>query len=204
MIATAVLALVVAAPPPTFVVERVITMGGQTVRVSVFRDGVAVLARERTGEAKQVLRQTLSSAELQVVTQVVEESYPEIARFAAVGQGPGTGTIELRLAPAGKEPLTVKLAVLAAPSLALARVMGALDALEARLSRDTVTREDFSAWRPAVGEWLQLEDGRVVKVFELLDAGDHLVVGVQIGDGPALQFIAEGDLRRAAVRRVSR
>jgi len=204
LIVGALLALVAAAPTPTFVVERVVTVGERTVRVSVFRDGVIVLARGGPGKPNEVLRQTLTPVELQVVSQVVEECYPEVERFAAAGQAPGAGSVELRLAPAGREPLTVKFALLAAPSLAMGRLGRSLDALEARLARDAIPREDFTDWRPAVGEWLQLEDGRVVKVIELLTAGDHVVVEVQVGDGPALQFINESDLRRAAVRRVQR
>ncbi|HYB22307.1 MAG TPA: hypothetical protein VED41_00820, partial [Solirubrobacteraceae bacterium] len=160
------------------------------------------LARGQAGEATQVLRQNLTPVELQVLVQVVEECYPEVARFAGADQAPGTGSIELRLAPDGKEPLTIRLALLAAQSVGLVRVMKALDALEARLARDTVAREDLTGWRPSVGERLQLDDGRVVKVLGVHDAGNHSVVEVQIGEGPALQFIDEADLRRAAVRRV--
>ena len=51
MIAAAIVALAaVAAAPPTYVVERVVTRNGASTRLSVFRNGVAVLARKGAGE----------------------------------------------------------------------------------------------------------------------------------------------------------
>ena len=205
MIAAAVLLAVVAStPPPTFVVERVVLVGGETRRLSVFRDGTAVLATGPARGEKHVLRQTLSSIESGVVAQVVEECYPEVARFASVGQAPGDASFELRLAPPGRAPLDVKLPLTAARTLGVARLVQALDNLEARLARETVPREDFSGWQPAVGDRVQLDDGRVVEVVEVLEADDKRVVRVQLGDGPASMFLAEDYLRRAAVRRVPR
>ncbi|MDD5565121.1 MAG: hypothetical protein PHQ91_15515 [Thermoanaerobaculaceae bacterium] len=192
------------APEPTYLVERIVTVGGAETRVSVFRNGVAVLARRRPGEAENVVRQPLSEVEMKVVTQVVEECYPEIARFSGVGDTPGSGRVELRLAPPGKNPLLVRYAVTAAPSLAVARLAQALDGLEARLVATRVTREDLSGWEPAAGDRVELEDGRVVQVLSVTPSLDSVVVHLQVGDGPATFFITEQELRRLAVRRVAK
>jgi hypothetical protein len=203
LIAAILLAAAAAAPPPTYVVERLITVGDETRRVSVFRNGMAVLARNRAAEAGRVLRNKLSPVEMQVVSQVVAECYPEVARYASTGPAPGAGTVELRLAPPGRDPLIVTIDLAAAQTVGVARLMHALDQLEARLGRERVTREDLSDWRPAVGERLELDDGRVVTVVELVGSGDRPVVRVEIGDGPATEYMTEDELRREAVRRLA-
>jgi hypothetical protein len=88
------------------------------------------------------------------------------------------------------------------PVLGAARLGQALDGLEARMSRFAGTREDLSAWQPKVGEWVELEDGRIVQVLEVLPNPPGQVVRLQIGDGPASVFMSDDELRRQAVRRV--
>lgn len=205
MIGALLLALAAAAAPePTYVVERVVTMNGTVTRVSVFRNGVAVLARRRAGEAENLVRQPLSEVEIKVVTQVVEECYPELARFGTVGDTPGPGRVELRVAPPGRDPLLIRYAVTAAPSLALSRLTQALDGLEARLVATRVTRDDLSMWEPVVGDRVELEDGRIVEVLSVVPNPDSVVVHVQVGGGPATFFITDNGLRRLAVRRVAK
>jgi len=196
------LAVEPAAPPPSYVVERVVSAGGQTRRLSLFRDGAAVLSTGPEHGEKRVLRQTLGAVEQGVIAQVVAECYPDVARFATVGEAPGAGTVELRLAPPGRPALDVVVPLTAARTLGVARLVQALDNLEARLARETRAREDLSAWEPAVGERAELEDGRVVEVVELLDADDKRLVLVRVGDGPSTVFMPEAELRRVAVRRI--
>ncbi len=194
-----------ATPAPTYVVERVVTLNGAVTRISVFRNGVAVLARRHPGEKENVVRQPLSEVEMKVVTQVVEECYPELARFGTVGDTPGPGWVELRVAPADRAPLLIRYAVTAAPSLALSRLTHALDGLEARLVATRVTRDDLSSWEPAAGDRVELEDGRIVKVLSVTpNPNGVFVVHLQVGDGPSTFFITDGELRRLAVRRVAK
>ncbi|HVN76927.1 MAG TPA: hypothetical protein VMT19_11455 [Thermoanaerobaculaceae bacterium] len=205
MIAAIVLALAAATPaPPTYVVERVVTQGQSSTRVSVFRNGVAVLARGGPGTTPSVVRQPLTDVELRVIEQVVAECYPDLARFAGMGEAPVAGCVELRLAPADREALVVRFPVSAAPGFAASRLTQALDALERRLAKTAVTREDLRGWEPKVGERVELEDGRVVEIVDVMSAGDKVVVQAQVGDGPASIFVSADDLRRMAVRRVTK
>ncbi len=192
------------APPPTYLVERVVTVGDVATRVSVFRNGVAVLARGSAGKPPAVVRQPLTEVELQVLTQVVEECYPDLARFAAMGEAPVSGTVELRVAPVGRQPLALRFPLTAAPGVAASRLTQALDALASRLAATPVTREDLRAWEPRVGERLELEDGRTVEIIDLMSTNDTLLVRAQVGDGPASVFMSVDELRRLAVRRVPR
>ncbi|HUK12681.1 MAG TPA: hypothetical protein VLW17_05205 [Thermoanaerobaculaceae bacterium] len=202
LLLAALLAVEASSPPPSYVVERLVTVGDQTRRLSVFRDGAAVLSSGPEHGERRVVRQTLGAVEQGVIAQVVAECYADVARFPTVGEAPGAGTVELRLAPAGKPALDVVVPLTAARTLGVARLVQALDNLEARLARETRSREDLSAWEPAVGERVELEDGRVVEVVELLDADDKRLVLVRIGDSPSTIFMPEDELRRVAVRRI--
>jgi hypothetical protein len=193
-----------AAEPPSYVVERVVTIGETSTRISVFRNGVAVLARSRQGEEPSVVRQQLTDIELKVLVQVVEECYPELVRFGDLGKGPGEGAAELRVAPEGKDPVVIRFALTAAPSVASSRLTRALDGVETRLERTNVSREDLREWIPAVGERVELEDGRTVEVLEVLEGQTGPLVHAQVGDGPVSIFLSADELRRLALRRVPR
>lgn len=205
MIASVVLLVAAAATPePSYIVERVVTVDGETRRISIFRNGVAAVAREKAGQEKLLLRQQLTEVELQVLTQIVEESYPDLARLGSPGQSPVAGTVELRLAPTGREPLVMRFPPSGVQALGAARIGQALDGLEGRMTRPGGIREDLRGWQPTVGDWLELEDGRTVEVIEVLQNGPDLLVRAQIGNGPASIFISDEELRRIAVRRVKK
>lgn len=205
MIAAVVLvAAAVAAADPTYIVERVVTVGGEVRRTSVFRNGVAVVVREKAGEEKRVLRQPLTEIELRVLTQIVDESYPDLARFGSVGQSPVEGMVDLRLAPPGRELLVARFPLAGVQVMGAARIGQALDGLEARMTRPGGIHEDLRDWQPNVGDWLELEDGRVVQVMEVLPNGPNLLVRAQIGNGPASIFASDEELRRMAVRRIKK
>ncbi len=203
MIAAVLLVLgAVALAEPTYLVERVVTVGGEVRRTSVFRHGVAAFSTERSGEAKRVVRQPLTEVELSVITQIAEESYADLARFDSVGQAPGEGRVELRLAPVGRQPLVVRYKVSGVPPMGAARIGQALDGLESTLARLGASREDLRGWVPKVGDRVELEDGRIVLVLEVLPDGDRLLVRAQVGQGPASIFLSDEELRRMALRRV--
>ena len=169
-------------------VERVVTVGGEVRRTSVFRNGVAVVVREKAGEKKRVLRQPLNEVELQVLTQIVDESYPDLTRFGSVGQSPVEGMVDLRLAPPGREPLFVRFPLAGVQSLGAARIGQALDGLEARMTGPGGIREDLRDWQPTVGDWLELEDGRVGQVIEVAAQRAGFPRACPDRHGPGLDF----------------
>jgi hypothetical protein len=205
VIAEVVLLMVAAtAPEPSYIVERVVTVGGETRRISIFRNGVAAVVREKPGEDKHLLRQPLTEVELQVLTQIVEESYPDLARLGSPGQSPVEGNVELRLAPRGRETLVVRFPPTGVQAIGAARIGQALDGLEKRMTSPGGIRQDLREWQPTVGDWLELEDGRIVQVIEVLPTSPGFLVRAQIGDGPASIFVTDQELRRIAVRRVEK
>lgn len=203
---TLLLALVLAAAPapePSYLVERVVSMGAEQRRVTLFRDGTGVVKRTpASGEASLSVKPIGELVHAQI-EQVVREVYPEIAEFAAMGQGPEGGSIELRLAPPGLAPLTIRISLTAAPSASAARLAATLDALEERILTGKPPLEDLRAWEPAIGEHVELDDGTVVTIVTVLDtpAGGQ-TVQVRQGSSPLSTFLDLADLRRRAVRRI--
>lgn len=191
-------------PPPTYLVERVVHVNGEVRRVSVFRDGSFALAWSRPGQEKTVLRRTLLPSELDVMVQVVGESYSEVSKQVGLAEGAGSALVELRVAPPGREPVVVRYPLESALNLVASRLCKALDELEAVLLSGKPVREDLRRWQPQVGEWVELEDGRLVSIIESLEAGAGLIYRLQIGDGPASVYMPAEELRRLAVRRVQR
>jgi hypothetical protein len=204
MVAAFVIAGLAAAVEPTYIVERVVTLNGEVHRVSVFRNAVAVVVREKPGEEKQVLRQPLTQIELDVLKQVVDEGYPDVAKLGGIGQAPVEGAVELRLAPPGREPLVVRYSVASVQALGVTRIAQALDGLEARMTRPGGIREDLSNWQPTVGDRLELEDGRTGQVIEVLPNGTGSLVRVRIGGGPTSLFVTDEELRKMTVRRIKK
>ena len=206
MIAALALGLAAAAAgyQPTYIVERVVKVGDEYRRTSVFRNGMAVVLREKGGKRTHFARQELTDVEVRVITQVVNEAYADLQRSPGPDTGTGLGTVELRLAPPGKEALTVRLPLGSVEVLGAARIGQALDGLEAEMERFGGEREDLRGWVPQVGERVELEDGRIVRVLEVLYGQKAIVIRLQIGDGPTSVFMTQEDLRRNAVRRIKR
>jgi hypothetical protein len=197
------IALALAAGPPTFLAERVTTIGQQTRRVSVFRDGTAVVAlRDGLGEPK-VIRQTLHGLEMQVLLQVLAECYDDLARVRPPTYSPGGGWVEWRIAPPEREPLIVRLPQAGTPMAVVVRLAQALDGIENRLIAEPGGREDLSQWVPKAGERVLLVDGRTVEVRSVNDSSVGVLINVQVVDNPIGQAFTLEELRRQAVRRVA-
>ena len=156
----------------------------------------------RSGSQPAVRRGFIGDVEWRVLLQVVEESGRELRRSPWQGQAPGEASVELRLAPPGDQALTLRVPVAAVPTLALARLIQALDGLELRLATEPDAREDLSSWMPVAGERVLLDDGTIATVEEIHEQGGEPVVHVRFDAGPLTGFLALGDLRQRAVRRV--
>jgi hypothetical protein len=199
------LALAVTVPaPPTYLVERVVTTGEEVRRISVFRDGVAVLARRHGGEVPSIVKARLNDVSFGVIRQVVEETYPDLKVFAGFGGGAGEASIELRLAPRGEEPLVVHIPVSAVQSAALVRLERALDDIDDQLGRTRVDQQDLTRWRPEVGQHVELSNGTVVEILEVFGGTGVDVVHVRVGNGPGHVFYTLDELRRLAVKVLDR
>jgi|YNPBryunderm2012_1023409.scaffolds.fasta_scaffold22170_2 hypothetical protein len=195
-----VLALAALAPP-TYLVERVTASEQGVVRVTVFRDRMAVLARRAGQGEPQITAVRLEELEYAVVAQVVEECYGELKRQPALRDALEVGKTEFRLAPPNKEPLVVVVSHTAVRTLAAARLERALDELQRRIEQTPAGAEDLSSWDPVLGERVVLMDGREGRVAALLPSSEGVLVQLDIG--PVSQFMTVPELRRRAVRRLA-
>lgn len=202
-VALVMVAVLAAVPEPTYLVERLVRHAGVVQRVSVFRDGVLVLAIGQRGSVPAIRRRTLAEVERQVVQGVVEESYEALVDGGYRVEDDASGdTVELRLAPPGREPIRMVFSLAAVRPMSVGRVERALDELELTLRDGPPRREDFTAWTPVVGDRLELVDGRTVTVLEVLPGEEDLVVHLRVGDGPAAEFVFLAELRPRIARRV--
>ena len=109
-----------------------------------------------------------------------------------------------RLAPTGREPVTVRLPVAGTPHSEVVRIAQALDGVENRLKEYPGDREDLSGWIPQRGERVRLVDGRVVDVLNVFDSSAGLLVGIRVVDNPVGQVLTLEEIRRLAAARVKR
>lgn len=188
--------------PPTYLVERVTPRDGGMVRVTVFRDRVAVLARRAPQAEAQITRVRLDEIEYRVVAQVVEECYEDLARLREPADLLGGVTTEVRLAPPDRTPILVRLSDTSVRPLAAGRLERALDELQRRIEQSVPGAEDLSEWEPEAGDRVLLADGREGTVAALLPSSEGVVV--QLDLGPVSEYFALGELRRKAVKRLDR
>lgn len=202
-VALVCLMLLAAPSEPSYVVERIVRIGGEVRRVTLFRDGVGVV-HTRAADGEQTLHHApVGELVSRQVEQVVREVYPEMQRFVAMGQGPRGGEVELRLAPPGLEPRIVRLSLQTAPSAATARLSATLDALEERILKDLAPAEDLQEWEPRIGERIELDDRTILTVLDVFDsAAGGQTVRLRQGNAPVSLFMDLNELRRRAVRRV--
>ena len=183
-------------PAPSYLVERLVSRGGAVQRVSVFRDGMAVLARPSEDGGRKLL-------ERKVLSQVVDECYDGLHQMASAGDAAGEPWVELRVAPPGRDEVRVRLPLAQVKTLAVGRLIQALDDLERLLANQRGPHEDLTTWVPERGDAVELVDGRTVVVRDVLHASGGTVLELEVVGAPVSMFWSLPDLRRQAARRVA-
>jgi hypothetical protein len=191
------------ATSPSYLVERLVSRGGAVQRVSVFRDGVAVLSRPQDGGGRELLERQLNQTERRVILQVVDECYTGLRKAASAAEAVGEPWVEIRVAPLGRDEVRLRLPLLEVKELAVGRLIQALDDLEQMLASQRGPHEDLTGWTPARGEVVELLDGRTVRVRDVLQGSDGTVVQLEVVGSPVSMFWSLADLREKATRRVA-
>ncbi len=192
------------APAPSYLVERLVSIGGEVQRVSVFCDGTAVLVMRSADAEPKLLEANLNAVERRVIEQAVADCVVELERLGTTSDVEGPDWIELRLAPPGRAPLVVRTPVNAIRSLQASRLMGMLDNLQQELKAGRRTREDLSAWVPEMGQRVEIEDGRILEVADWVDVTSDAPVLLHVVGAPVSEYWALAELRRRAVRLVEK
>lgn len=161
---------IVAAQAPSPIVERSLTVGGRTVRTSLFENRVAVVSVTRDGERTLFRQMTLTESEFIGYLAAVQRDADEIAkaeRRPQVESMGGSGSITLHVGPMA--PNTVDYSPVAVLDLPTARLVAALDDLERRIVWGEPPATELQDWRPRRGDRVALRaggDARVIDVRE--------------------------------------
>jgi hypothetical protein len=165
-------ATIAAAQAPSPIVERSLTVGGRTVRTSLFDNRVAVVTVTRDGERAFFRHMTLTDAEFIGYLAAVQRDAREIAeaeRRPKVESMGGYGSITLHIGPMA--PHTVEYSPVAVLDLATARLVAALDDLERRVVWGEPPVTELQHWQPRRGDRVELRAGGTARVIEVREDG---------------------------------
>jgi hypothetical protein len=163
---------IAAAQVPSPIVERSLTVGGRTVRTSLFENRAAVVSVTRDGERTIFRQMTLTEGEFIGYLAAVQRDAQEIAkaeRRPKVESLGGFGDITIHIGPMA--PLTVRYSPVAVLDLATARLVAALDDLERRVIWGEPPVTELQDWRPRRGDRVELRAGGTARVTELREDG---------------------------------
>lgn len=165
-------AAVASAQAPAPIVERSLTVGGRTVRTSLFDNRVAVVSVTRDGERTIFRQMTLPESEYIGYLAAVQRDAEEIAaaeRRPKVESMGGSGTITLHIGPMA--PSTVRYSPVTVLDLPTARLVAALDDLEQRVVWGDPPATELQDWQPRRGDRVELRAGGTAHVIEVREDG---------------------------------
>ncbi len=191
-----------AAPSP--VVERVVTVNGRKVRLSLFDNREAVVSVHGRDGSVTLRRRRLREHEYGVYLEVLEENLPQLEKLGGeadlIEEG---GRGQITIYRTGKPPLVLRYAALQTPKLALGRVIAALDDLEEEVLRTNTGHDQLEAWEPRVGDQVVMVNGQTATVTEVHANGVVVVEYDQVAMVEVIPFDqrARRIARLLAVRR---
>lgn len=160
------------AQAPSPIVERALTVGGRTVRTSLFENRVAVVSVARDGERVLFRQMTLTEGEFIGYMAAMQRDAEEIAkaeRRPKVESMGGFGSITLHIG--SMAPFTVHYSPVAVLDLATGRLVAALDDLERRVVWGDPDTTDLREWQPRRGDRVELRAGGTARVIEVREDG---------------------------------
>lgn len=175
----ALLIQVAHAPEP--LVERFVTVGDTSIRLSLFDNRMAVLSVRRRSERTLLRKRSLDEASFAVYLNAVAA----LRDAALAGRGPsserGIGSAEIRISREGQAPAVVRYSPGTVLDLPTGRLVAVLDDLEAQLRATSESFEDLQQWQPQRGDVVRLYTGDLATIQDVAD--DGLVVLRHHGSG---------------------
>ena len=159
---------------PTPVVERFVTVGPRTTRLSLFDNRVAVLSVREGGERALFRKRTLDEQTFAAYVSAVTDAHRAVSadRESSSGRSVGTGTVLLY--GSNDEPATLHYAPGTVLDLATGRLVDVLDDLEAQLLATPESWDELQSWQPQRGDVVELYTGDLATVRDVSD--DDVVV----------------------------
>ncbi len=179
IVTAVVLALLLTASPtvahesrvPSPVAERTLEVRGQSTRVTLFDNRLAVVSM-RAGDDNPVVRTLrLSEADFDTWVAILERSMEaendeiesSVQAFDAV--------CRVRVYVGPDAPYTFEMPPAAAVDRYLRQVLDVLDAIEKQVLEAPAWYEEVTGWQPAVGDRVRLARGNLATVVELVEGG---------------------------------
>ena len=164
------IAAVVLAQAPLPVAERSTRHGGTATRVSLFSNRVVAVTIASEGVQSFVRTLTLPEDQYLIYLGILEEAAGELGeRPVNSDVSTSRDSVELTIHLGPEAPRRIGFSPMATVSLPLARILGALDDLEALVRSSSPSAEELRTWEPRRGDRVELLTGgfaRVVEVFE--------------------------------------
>jgi hypothetical protein len=157
---------------PVPVVERTVTQGDVTTRVSLFTNRVLVVSVRRGGEHDFMRRITLPDDQYMVylgsfITATEELDQQPIS--SEVDTSTAEVVISLHIGP--DAPRLIRFSPMSIVKLPLARIQGALDDLQLQALEASPSAEAMRTWEPAKGDRVELMNGTTATVVEVWEEG---------------------------------
>lgn len=169
-LALATIAAAALAQAPLPVAERSTRHGDAATRVSLFSNRVVAVTIASDGVQSFVRTLTLPEDQYLIYLGILEEAVGELGeRPVNSDVSTSRDSVEVTVHLGPDAPRTIGFSPMATVSLPLARILGALDDLEAQVRDSSPSAEELRTWEPRRGDRVELMTGgfaRVVEVFE--------------------------------------
>lgn len=170
-----VLATTVSGQTPVPVIERTVARGDISTRVSVFSNRVVVIAMRQDGDLNFTQRMTLPEEQYMVYLATFQTNAEELDERPIVSRvDTADAEVVLTLHVGPEAPRMIRFSPLSGMKLPLARIMGALDDLQAQVLEASPSAEAMDGWEPQKGDRVELLNGSLATVVEVW--ADGLVI----------------------------
>lgn len=157
---------------PVPVVERTVTQGDVSTRVSLFSNRVLVVSVRRGGEHDFMRRITLSENQYMVYLGSLITAAEELDQQPISSQvDTSTAEVVISLHIGPDAPRMIRFSPMSIVKLPLARIQGALDDLQLQVLEASPSAEAMRTWEPARGDRVELMNGATATVVEVWPEG---------------------------------
>jgi len=161
------------AQAPTAVIERTVTVGGRTVRSSLFSNRVAVVTIRYNDKQAVFRKRTLEEEEFLGYLAAFQRDAKELAdadRRPSLESIGGRAEITLRVGP--NAPQTISYSPVSVLDLPTSRLVAAIDDIERRVMWGDPSPAELEGWEPRRGDRVELRSGARATVVDVGEDGN--------------------------------
>jgi hypothetical protein len=157
---------------PVPIVERITTQGDVSTRVSLFSDRtVVVTIREGSVQGFMRLLEIPQDSYIVYLTALQTNAGELDEEPISSSVGTSNSMVELTIHIGPDAPRTFRFSPMAALSLPLSKIMGAVNDLEQQVRESSPSAFELKTWQPKRGDRVQLMNGSYARVVEVWEEG---------------------------------